>query len=114
MPRPGHSPYAALRQWINLFVDFLATKHGLAASMQPGDANYQALHPSFLNRLVPVCAALLEATVEADEIHPEIEASARMRGVAACVSVPSTPTTRPVVWLTCSSSDCAKWKRRPV
>src|SRR6266700_3364547 len=32
----GGSPHAALRQWVNLFVDFLVTKHGLAAVMQPG------------------------------------------------------------------------------
>lgn len=25
------SPFAALRQWVDLFVDFVATKHGLAA-----------------------------------------------------------------------------------
>src|SRR3954465_7099874 len=31
------SPYAALRQWIGRFVDFLVTKHGLAAVMQSDD-----------------------------------------------------------------------------
>src|SRR5215472_4598205 len=29
------SPHAALTQWVNLFVDFLVTKHGLAAVLQP-------------------------------------------------------------------------------
>src|SRR6516164_4094477 len=31
----GGSPHAALAQWVNLFVDFLVTKHGLAAFLQP-------------------------------------------------------------------------------
>ena len=30
----AESPHAALAQWINLFVDFLVTKHGVAAAIQ--------------------------------------------------------------------------------
>ncbi|MBY8854195.1 TetR/AcrR family transcriptional regulator, partial [Saccharothrix sp. MB29] len=30
----GPGPYAALERWINLFVDFLVTKHGLANVLQ--------------------------------------------------------------------------------
>jgi hypothetical protein len=32
------------------------------------------LHAYFLGRLVPVCAQLLKAAVEADEIHPDLDA----------------------------------------
>ena len=32
------TPHAALAQWINLFVDFLVTKHGLAAALQSDNA----------------------------------------------------------------------------
>ncbi len=34
----AESPLAALRQWVDLFVDFLVTKHGLAHALQSGDA----------------------------------------------------------------------------
>jgi AcrR family transcriptional regulator len=54
------TPHAALTRWINLFVDFLVTKHGLAAALQSDD-RLRDLHAYFLDRLVPVCAQLLDA-----------------------------------------------------
>src|SRR5690625_579496 len=45
------TPYDALLRWINLFVDFLATKHGFAAVLQSGDARFDTLHAYFLDRL---------------------------------------------------------------
>jgi AcrR family transcriptional regulator len=54
-------PYDALAAWIDLFVDFLTTKHGLAEALQSDDAAFQTLHAWFLDRLVPVCATLVEA-----------------------------------------------------
>jgi AcrR family transcriptional regulator len=70
----AESPHAALAQWIDLFVDFLVTKHGLAAAMQSDRAGFEGLHAWFIERLRPVCAALLEAAVAAGEIPPGIEA----------------------------------------
>src|ERR1700728_5499198 len=55
------SPFAALRQWVDLFVDFLVTKHGLGHAVQSDDGGVEALHTYFLDRLVPVCAELLDA-----------------------------------------------------
>ncbi|ORM36655.1 TetR/AcrR family transcriptional regulator [Williamsia sp. 1135] len=75
------TPHAALRAWIDLFVDFLVTKHGLAEAMQSPDAGFETLHAYFLDRLVPVCAALLDACVAAGEIHSDLDAIQLMRGV---------------------------------
>ncbi len=75
------SPHAALTAWIDLFVDFLVTKHGLAEALQSGDPTYEALHASFIDRLVPVCARLLDATAEAEQIAAGIDAYALLRGV---------------------------------
>lgn len=71
--------HAALGQWINLFVDFLVTKHGLAAVMQSDKIGFETLHAYFLDRLIPVCTELLDAA--AGEIRPDIEAYELMRGV---------------------------------
>lgn len=68
------TPHAALASWIDLFVDFLVTKHGLAKAMQSDDAAFQTLHASFLDRLVPVCAQLLDAAAAAGEIRPDTDA----------------------------------------
>lgn len=85
------SPYSALRAWIDLFVDFLTTKHGLAAVLQTDNDEFRALHSYFLERLVPVCAALLEAAGEAGEVQPDVEASALMRGVGSLCIGATTP-----------------------
>ena len=75
------SPHAALGRWVDLFVDFLVTKHGLAAALQSDSAGFDALHAYFLDRLVPVCALLLDAAAEAGEICSDIDAYALMRGI---------------------------------
>ena len=86
------SPHAALGQWINLFVDFLATKHGLAAVLRSDNAAFDALHAYFVDRLVPVCAQLLDAAAEAGEIRPDMDAYELMRGVGnLCIGADNDP-----------------------
>jgi AcrR family transcriptional regulator len=75
------TPHAALGQWINLFVDFLVTKHGLAAVLQSDNAGFDTLHTYFLDRLVPVCTQLLDAAAASGEIRSDLKAFELMRGV---------------------------------
>ncbi|WP_326810323.1 TetR/AcrR family transcriptional regulator [Streptomyces scopuliridis] len=86
------SPLAALRQWVDLFVDFLVTKHGLANAMQSDSSGFDALHTYFLDRLVPVCAQLLDAAVNTGEIRPGTHAYELMRGIGnLCIGRDSDP-----------------------
>jgi AcrR family transcriptional regulator len=86
------TPHAALGRWINLFVDFLVTKHGLAAVLQSDDAGFDALHAYFLDRLVPVCAQLLGAAAAAGEIRSDADAYELMRGIGnLCIGADSDP-----------------------
>ncbi len=90
--RESSTPLAALADWIDLFVDFLTTKHGLARAMQSDSAAFETLHAYFLDRLVPVCAQLLEAAAAAGEIQPDIEAYGLMRGIGnICVGAETDP-----------------------
>ncbi|MBE1533688.1 TetR/AcrR family transcriptional regulator [Actinomadura algeriensis] len=90
--RDGPSPHTALARWIDLFVDFLVTKHGLAAALRSDDAGFEALHAYFLDRLLPVCTRLLDAAAEAGEITPDLEAYELMRGVGnLCIGADSDP-----------------------
>jgi AcrR family transcriptional regulator len=73
--------HEALARWIDLFVDFLVTKHGLAEALQSDDATYQTLHVYFLDRLVPACAHLLAAATAAGEVRPGVQAYELMRGI---------------------------------
>jgi AcrR family transcriptional regulator len=85
------SPLKALRQWVDLFVDFLVTKHGLANTQQ-SDSGFDALHAYFLDRLVPVCARLLDAAAAAGEIAPGTHAYELMRGIGnLCIGRDSDP-----------------------
>lgn len=77
----SESPYTALARWIDLFVDFVATKQGLAAVLQSDDACFDPLHSYFLERLEPVCAQLLAAAVASGEIGSGQDAYELMRGV---------------------------------
>jgi AcrR family transcriptional regulator len=86
------TPHVALAQWINLFVDFLVTKHGLAKALQSDDTAYKTLHAYFIDRLVPACAQLLAAAVKAGEIRSDVDALELLMGVGnLCVGAENNP-----------------------
>ncbi|MEW2566237.1 TetR/AcrR family transcriptional regulator [Streptomyces sp. NPDC047070] len=88
----GPKPYAALAQWIDLFVDFVVTKQGLASVLQSDDPCFDPLHSYFLERLVPVCAELLDASAASGEIDPGMDPYALMRGVGGlCAGAGNNP-----------------------
>lgn len=73
-------------------MDFLVTKHGLAAVLRSDNAGFDTLHAYFLDRLVPVCTQLLDAAAESGEIRSDLEAYELMRGVGnLCVGADSDP-----------------------
>jgi AcrR family transcriptional regulator len=88
----GPTPHAALERWVDLFVDFLVTKHGLAAVMRGDSAGFETLHASFLDRLLPVCTQLLDAAVAAGEIRADLDAYQLMRGIGnLCIGADGDP-----------------------
>jgi AcrR family transcriptional regulator len=88
----SESAHLALGRWIDLFVDFLVTKHGLAAVLQSDDTCFDPLHSYFLERLEPVCTQLLDAAAAAGEIHPGQDAYELMRGVGGlCAGAGNNP-----------------------
>ena len=86
------SPLAALTDWVDLFIDFLITKHGLASALRSDSAAFATLHAYFLDRLVPVCAELLDAAAAAGEIVPDVDAYGLMRGIGnLCIGADTDP-----------------------
>ncbi|MCX4093964.1 TetR/AcrR family transcriptional regulator [Nocardia sp. alder85J] len=85
------TPHTALSRWINLFVDFLVTKHGLAEALQSDDPTFQSLHTYFLDRLTPACTELLTAATTSGEIDADITAYELMRGVGNLCIGATTP-----------------------
>ncbi|MFW0786622.1 helix-turn-helix domain-containing protein [Gordonia sp. CPCC 206044] len=86
------SPYRALADWVDQFVDFLVTKHGLAAAMRSDHTRFETLHDYFLDRLVPVCADLLDAAVAAGEVNRDVHPVELMRAIGnLCVGAGEDP-----------------------
>ena len=75
------SPFGALRRWVDLFVDFLVTKHGLAAAIRNDPEGFTALHTMFIDRLLPVFDDLLSAARTAGEVTADISAYQLMRAI---------------------------------
>ncbi|WP_067536494.1 TetR/AcrR family transcriptional regulator [Nocardia crassostreae] len=88
----SESPHAALTAWIDLFVDFLVTKHGLAEALRSDAATFETLHAYFLDRLVPVCAEILESAIATGEIRADIDPYELMRAVGnLCIGEANDP-----------------------
>lgn len=86
------SPLAALAEWVDLFVDFLVTKHGLAEALQSNDTSFESLHTYFLDRLLPVCSQLLDASAREGQIVAELDAAQLLRGVGnLCIGADRDP-----------------------
>ncbi|MGV0095247.1 TetR/AcrR family transcriptional regulator [Streptomyces californicus] len=89
-------PLLALRRWIDLFVDFLVTKQGLANTLQPDSGSFVALHAHFVGRLLPAAERLPGAAVAAGEVLPDIQAYALMRGIGnLCIAGDEDPNYEP-------------------
>jgi len=79
--RDRPTPFAALQAWVDLFVEFLVTKHGLAAALHDDRSGFETLHAFFLDRLVPACDSLLDAAAAAGEIRDDVAARGLLRGI---------------------------------
>ena len=77
-----YEPGEALARWMQRYMDFVATKRGLAAALHTGDPAYSALPGYFDKRLRPALETLLEAAVAAGVVRPGIEADDLLRAVA--------------------------------
>ncbi|GAB7106413.1 hypothetical protein JCM4814A_47270 [Streptomyces phaeofaciens JCM 4814] len=56
------------------------------------DAGFETLHAYFLDRLLPVCAQLLDAAVASGEIRSGVDAYHLMRGIGnLCIGTDSDP-----------------------
>jgi AcrR family transcriptional regulator len=77
-----YEPGEALARWMQRYVDFIATKRGLAAALHSGDPAYLALPAYFNKRLQPALQTLLDAAVAAKAVRSGIEADDLLRAVA--------------------------------
>jgi AcrR family transcriptional regulator len=77
-----YEPGEALALWMQRFVDFIATKRGLAAALHSGDPAYIALPRLFNTRLLPALKSLMDAAVAAGVVRPGMDAEELLHAVA--------------------------------
>ncbi|MEJ2870932.1 TetR family transcriptional regulator [Actinomycetospora sp. OC33-EN08] len=77
-----YGPGEALERWLGRFVDFLATKRGLAAALHSSDPAFDALPAYFETRFVPALTQLLDAAVAAGEVRDDVPALDLLNAVA--------------------------------
>ncbi|RKG63384.1 TetR/AcrR family transcriptional regulator [Corallococcus sp. CA054B] len=83
-----HDAFEALTRWLHRFTSLIATKRGLAASLNAQDPAYQALPAYFREHLEPVLQSLLTAAASAGQVRKDVDAYELLRGVAnLCVPV---------------------------
>ncbi|MFC0241056.1 TetR/AcrR family transcriptional regulator [Rhodopseudomonas telluris] len=84
-----HPPVEALARWMQRYVDFIATKRGLAAALYSGNPAYDSLPAYFEQRLRPALRSLLDAAAAAGEVRGDVDPFDLLKAVAQlCTSGP--------------------------
>jgi AcrR family transcriptional regulator len=87
----AHEPDRALELWLQRYTEFVATKHGLAASLHSGDPAFSALPAYFAEHLGPVLGGLLDAAEKAGSIRGGMDPIDLLGTVAnLCIPQPGT------------------------
>lgn len=80
-------PFEALAKWMQLYVQLIATKRGLAKAMRSDDPVYVGMAARFDQRLRPAARALYEAAVAVGEVRPDLDAAEILSAVSTlCMS----------------------------
>jgi AcrR family transcriptional regulator len=83
-----YEPGEALARCMQRFVDFIATKRGLAKALHSGNPAYSALPAYFDKHLRPVLENLLETAIAAGAVRPGIQAGDLLRAVSTLCQGP--------------------------
>ncbi|MEF2071103.1 TetR/AcrR family transcriptional regulator [Consotaella aegiceratis] len=84
-------PAEAMRQWLRLSIDYMATKKVIAAAFTAAVGNPSALYEFSGNLLAESIETLLAAAIAAGDVRPDVKTAdimAVMMGVAATTSAP--------------------------
>ena len=83
----NHPPFEALAKWMQVYVQFIGTKRGLAKAVSSDDPVYVGMAARFEQRLNPAARALYEAAVVAGEVRSGLDAAEVLSAVSTlCMS----------------------------
>ena len=69
-----HPPAEAMRRWMDLFGEWLATKRGMVGALAPSPSTSTALHAQSRVRMISAIEALLDAGHKAGDIRADVAA----------------------------------------
>jgi len=78
-----HPPLTALREWLLLFVDYIATKHGMSELLDSIVGGTSDLYTASGARVKETFAKLVDHAVESGDIHLGVEPLDLLRALAA-------------------------------
>ncbi|MFE6078483.1 TetR/AcrR family transcriptional regulator [Paenibacillus sp. NPDC057886] len=83
-----YKPVEALERWMLRYLEFIATKRGLAAALHSSDPAYESLPICFVEELSPVLKTLIEKATAAEEVRTKITPDELLWAVASlCTAV---------------------------
>lgn len=85
----AHEPVAALAAWLDRYIEFLATKDGLATALHKGEPAFAGLIEHFRQRFGPALGSLLEAAASSGEIRSDVSPQELLSAMGSlCLPVP--------------------------
>lgn len=82
----GSDHVKALTVWLHRYMDFIASKRGLASALHSGDPAYVDLHDYFDQHLGPALESLLAPAIDASEVRADVPSRTILHAVrSACV-----------------------------
>jgi AcrR family transcriptional regulator len=80
-------PFEALAEWMQVYVQLIATKRGLAKALSSDDPVYVGMYARFDQCLRPAARTLYEAAVAAGEVRSDVDAAELLVAVSTlCMS----------------------------
>ncbi|WP_329135101.1 TetR/AcrR family transcriptional regulator [Streptomyces sp. NBC_01476] len=89
-------PVRALRTWMDLFIDYMATKHGMADALPAILAAEDGLRMRTRDLLTEAGRGLVSAGIEAGEIRPDADPSDVLMALAGITLIAGAPSQRPL------------------
>jgi AcrR family transcriptional regulator len=86
-----HLPTEALREWLLLFVDYMATKHGMHEALNSLVGGTSDLYSASTAQLKQAMAKLIDRAVVSGDIHLDIDPLDLLRALAGVANVSAGP-----------------------
>jgi AcrR family transcriptional regulator len=86
-----HAPTAALREWLQLFVDYMATKHGMYEALNSIVGGTSELYSASTEQMTRAIAKLIDRAAASGDIRSDFDPLDLLRALAGVANMSSGP-----------------------